>query len=139
MRNQGGTMKGILLLVILALAPAVFGQPRPRGTLEQQRVCAVQAAKEVRAVPATELVQYNSHYDPAVNICYVRVVHFRSAGTFNSTSTEVYDAFEGRVYGWIESASYGPNKGGYFSCSVGKVTCRSGEEFLALVEAKFGL
>lgn len=40
---------------------------------------------------------YTSHYDPRVNVCFVRVNSFGSAGPASVTDV-IYDAFGGRVY-----------------------------------------
>lgn len=80
------------------------------ATLAQQKMCDEQAAKKFHEERYSDfekkdelpLTSYTSHYDPAVNVCYVRVhsVHI----TPPIVSDRVYDAFGGRVYAnfvWI--------------------------------------
>lgn len=68
------------------------------ASLEQQKICNEQAARffheYVGANTATS--SHTSHYDPSVNVCYVRV-YFVSGKPALITDT-VYDAFAGRVY-----------------------------------------
>jgi hypothetical protein len=69
-----------------------------QATLAQQKMCDEQAANKFREytggnAPASS---YTSHYDPSVNVCYVRV-YFVSGKPALITDT-VYDAFGGRVY-----------------------------------------
>ena len=124
------------------------------ATLAQQKMCDDQAAKKfhenesVGNIPRsrTTVSSYTSHYDPTVNVCYIRV---------NSTSAEkipvvadvVYDAFGGRIYAnyiWINSQSKKYWEVSPSTCEIhipGKPVekCNSAEEFDALTEEYFGV
>ena len=76
------------------------------ATLAQQKMCAEQAEKRYQADRYGDfekkddlpLTSYTNHYDPAVNVCYVRIDSFGGAAGLGSVSSIVYDAFGGRVY-----------------------------------------
>ena len=59
-------------------------------------MCDDQAAKRFRENEPSGLDSYTSHYDPAVNVCYVRI-HAVSSKPITIADV-VYDAFGGRVY-----------------------------------------
>jgi hypothetical protein len=64
-----------------------------------------QAAKKFRENGHGAFDSYTSHYDPTVNLCYVRV-NSTSAEKFPIVGDVVYDAFSGRIYAnymWINS------------------------------------
>jgi hypothetical protein len=76
------------------------------ATLTQQKMCDEQAEKKFHDDEGTALYgdnkpiySYTSHYDPVVNVCYVRIHSF--GGKPPSVSDLVYDAFGGRVYATI--------------------------------------
>ena len=75
------------------------------ATLAQQKMCDEQAAKKFSENGHGKYDTYTSHYDPTVNVCYIRV-HSVSAEKFPMVTDVVYDAFGGRVYAnymWINS------------------------------------
>jgi hypothetical protein len=122
------------------------------ATLAQQKMCDDQAAKKFHEDESTSLYvgdkplySYTSHYDPTVNVCYVRVHTFGANPP--SVSDAVYDAFGGRVYAsyiWI-----GDHKKKYWEvppteCDInipGKPVerCTSSDEFDELTEKYFGV
>lgn len=74
------------------------------ANLAQQKICDEQAAKKFSENGHGSLDSYTSHYDPTVNVCYIRVHSF--AGNPPVVADVVYDAFGGRVYAnyvWINS------------------------------------
>lgn len=99
--------------------PATEPQPQPlftpvAATLAQQKMCDEQAAKRFNEDKDSDdlgtkkknppITTYTSHYDPAVNVCYVRIhsVYANPA----MVSDIVYDAFGGRIfaaYSWVNS------------------------------------
>jgi hypothetical protein len=87
---------------------------------------------------------YTSHYDPTVNVCYIRV---HSLGTNPLMVTDVvYDAFGGRVYSeytWINAQNKQAWEVSPTECAIhipGKPdeTCKTSEEFNELAEKYFG-
>ena len=73
--------------------------PEP-ASLAQQKMCDEQAGKkfkenhsdfDVKKNPP--IYSYTSHYDPSVNICYVRVDSLSADKNGSSVSDIVYDAF----------------------------------------------
>ncbi len=82
------------------------------ATLAQQKMCDEQAAKRFHEDENSDdfhlkkknppISSYTSHYDPTVNVCYVRINSFSANPA--SVSAVVYDAFGGRVfasYVWV--------------------------------------
>src|ERR1035438_6326439 len=82
------------------------------ATLAQQKMCEEQAAKRYledknrddfglnKKNPPIE--SYTSHFDPSVNVCYVRINS--TTGNPSGGTDVVYDAFGGRVFAtyiWI--------------------------------------
>lgn len=116
------------------------------ASLEQQKMCDEQAAKRVHEEDQFEKkflgkgqntieTDYTSHYDPKVNVCYVRINSIWATGM----GASVIDAFEGRVY-----ASYGSgsNNAKPAWCKIfipGKdiQVCQSQDQFDSLVEKYF--
>jgi hypothetical protein len=75
------------------------------ASLAQQKMCDEQAAKKFRESGHGALDTYTSHYDPTVNVCYIRV-NSTSTKKFPIVADVVYDAFGGRIYAnymWINS------------------------------------
>ena len=75
------------------------------ASLAQQKMGDEQAAKKFRENGHGAFDSYTSHYDPTVNLCYVRV-NSTSAEKFPIVGDVVYDAFSGRIYAnymWINS------------------------------------
>ena len=124
------------------------------ASLAQQKMCDEQAGKKFREndgsddIPKSRstISSYTSHYDPTVNVCYIRV-NSTSAEKFPTVVDVVYDAFGGRVYAnymWINSQNkkyweVPPSK-----CEIyvpGKATeaCHSDSEFDELTEKYFGV
>jgi hypothetical protein len=139
--------------------PAVAGAqplftPEP-ASLAQQKMCDEQAGKKVKENQSDfidkknpPITSFTSHYDPAVNVCYVRVDSLSAdKNGSSSVSSIVYDAFGGRGYAnyiWINS------KGKKFwevaptECDIdipGKPEqrCKSDTEFDELTEQYFGV
>ncbi len=137
--------------------PAAEAQPLftpVAASLAQQKMCDEQAGKEFRgnrsidSIPksSTDISSYTSHYDPAVNVCYVRV-NSSSIGKIPVETDVVYDAFGGRVYAnyiWVNSQNkkyWGVSPS---TCEIdipGKPAekCTSAEEFNELTEKYFGV
>lgn len=139
--------------------PAAEAQPlfKPEAaTLAQQKMCDEQAAKRFHEDENSDdfgtkkknppITSYTSHYDPAVNVCYVRINSFGGVDSA-AVSDVVYDAFGGRVYAtyiWVN-----PLKKKFYEvppseCEInipGKPLekCNSSEEFNELAEKYFGV
>jgi hypothetical protein len=112
-------------------------------------MCDEQAAKrfnEYTPAKDRDLDSYTSHYDPIVNVCYVRIDRLSSEGGAPSSSVIITDAFEGRVYAdyfWIN-----PHGKKYWEvapsdCQVSipakdTIKCNSSDEFDSLTEKYFG-
>ena len=124
------------------------------ATLAQQKMCDEQAGKKFRendssdnSVPKDKnnTSSYTSHYDPTVNVCYVRVhsMGWKPA----SVADVVYDAFGGRVYAnyiWVNSRNKRYWEVPPSMCEIhipGKAeeTCKSDKEFDELTEKYFGV
>jgi hypothetical protein len=136
---------GIFLGFYVLLDPTAI---RSLHQLAQQKLCDEQARNKFREDKhsTSTYSSYTSHYDPTVNVCYIRV---------NSTSTEtfpvvvdmVYDAFGGRVYAnyeWIDSQNKKYREGSPSTCELdipGKPVekCKSLEQFDVLTEKYFGV
>lgn len=126
------------------VAPTPPRQPfEPRtATLAQQKMCDEQAGKkfvEYTAQKDRDRSSYMSHYDPAVNVCYVRIETSSVVKGSAFYIADVYDAFEGRTF-----ASYAGGKPPPLLCEVdlpGKDTlrCASFDEFNQLTETYFGM
>jgi hypothetical protein len=124
------------------------------ATLEQQKMCSEQATKAYREYltpdsiprPKGEIGSYTSHYDPAVNVCYIRV-DTTSADKVPMNSAVVYDAFGGRVYAtytWINTENKKFWEVSPTDCEIhipGKPdeTCKSSDDFNELTEKYFGV
>jgi hypothetical protein len=98
-----------------AAKPAGEAQPLftpVTASLAQQKMCDEQAAKKFRENGHGALDTYTSHYDPTVNVCYIRVHSL--AGNPPLVTDVVYDAFGGRVYAnylWVN-----PQNKKYWGC-----------------------
>ncbi len=120
------------------------------ASLVQQKMCDEQAAKKFSENGHGAIDTYTSHYDPTVNVCYIRI--HSSAGNPPVVTDVVYDAFGGRLYAnymWVNSQDkrywtkeywevppstceiHIPNK------SVEK--CKTAAEFDKLTEKYFGV
>ena len=124
------------------------------ASLAQQKMCDEQAGKKFRENQSTDNIpesktiisSYTSHYDPTVNVCYVRVVS-TSADKFPIITDVVYDAFGGRIYAnylWINSQNKKAWEVSPATCEIhipGKPdeTCKTSEEFDELTEKYFGV
>jgi hypothetical protein len=83
---------------------------------------------------------YTSHYDPKVNVCYVRL---HSIGETSIAET-VFDAFEGREYASFAGSEPKNGVAKPPLCEIripGKPAqdCHSADEFNSLVEKYFGV
>jgi hypothetical protein len=116
------------------------------ASLAQQKMCDEQAAKKFRENGHGDLDSYTSHYDPTVNVCYIRV-HVVAGNPINVTDV-VYDAFGGRVYAeyssWINSQNKAYREFSPTICTIhipGKPdeTCKTDAEFNELTEKYFGV
>ncbi len=124
------------------------------ASLAQQKMCDEQAGKKFRENQSTDnipksktiITSYTSHYDPAVNVCYIRVTS-TSADKFPIITDVVYDAFGGRIYAnylWINSQNKKAWEVSPATCEIhipGRPdeTCKSSEEFDELTEKYFGV
>jgi hypothetical protein len=122
------------------------------ATLAQQRMCDEQAGKrfhddDTDNLPKSKdlISSYTSHYDPDVNVCYIRIHSI--GGKPAMVSDVVYDAFGGRIYAnymWINSQN---KKYWEVSPSMCEIhiprkpdeTCKSDKEFDELTEKYFGV
>jgi hypothetical protein len=124
------------------------------ASLAQQKMCDEQATKKFHESEQTAKGflgsgqstvgdGYTSHYDPKVNVCYVRIYSVGVLKGGYMRAETVFDAFEGRVYatyvGWATNSLAKPQE-----CQIlipGKDThmCQSGVEYDALVEKYFGV
>ena len=109
------------------------------ANLPQQKMCDEQAGRKFHEFGYGKSDDYTSHYDPTVNVCYIRI---HSVGTNPAMVADVvYDAFGGREYGnytWMYS-EVAPT-----TCEIripGKPVekCNSPEEFDRLTEKYFGV
>lgn len=132
-----------------ATKPAIEEQPLyapVAASLAQQKMCDEQAAKKFSENGHGKYDTYTSHYDPTVNVCYVRVESF-SAEKFPVVTDVVYDAFGGRVYAnytWINSHNKKFWEVPPSTCEIhipGKPdeTCKTNAEFDELTEKYFGV
>jgi hypothetical protein len=132
-----------------AAKPAAEAQPLftpVAATLAQQKMCNEQAAKRFSENEHGTLDAYTSHYDPTVNVCYIRV-NSTSAKKFVMISDVVYDAFGGRIYAnyiWINSQNKKYWEVSPSTCEIlipGKPdeTCKTAAEFDELTEKYFGV
>jgi hypothetical protein len=132
-----------------ATKPAGEAQPLftpEAASLAQQKMCDEQATKKFSENAHGKNDTYTSHYDTAVNVCYMRV-HSLSFDKFPMVSDSVYDAFGGRVfaeYMWINSQNKKAEEVPPDVCLIyipGKPaeTCRMAVEFDALTEKYFGV
>jgi hypothetical protein len=127
-------------------APAPENASQPRlATLSQQKMCADQADKQFNIYGTPQsgdtATQFVSHYDARANVCYMWI---HRAGTNYGkirVSDIVFDAFENHDY-----ATYlgSPSDVAPSSCDVKprgqpEITCKSSDEFDALVEKYFGI
>jgi hypothetical protein len=145
------TILFLLMLFVPAMAQAPAREPERRvATLTQQKMCDERAEKEFRKYnPKASLSDgYTSHYDARANVCYMMVhVVMVDKGKSVSVSDTVTDAFEGRAYAsymWINSEGKPYQEVAPTDCSVKprgqpSITCRSFEEFEALVDEYFGI
>jgi hypothetical protein len=125
------------------------------ASLSQQKMCDEQAAKRFHENENSDdfhlkkknppISDYTSHYDPAVNVCYVRI-HSITANPATVGDT-VYDAFGGRVfasYVWVN-----PQGKTFWEVSPSECTihipgkpdekCKTDTEFDELTEKYFGV
>lgn len=124
----------------------------PRAaSLAEQKMCDDQARKRFREdsdgiTPFNRqhmvVSEFHSHYDPAVNVCYLRIDRTFYYEKYNLNASVVFDAFEEHWYASYLSTE--PDKTQDFTCSVtlpGKapIICRSRDDFNGLVGKYFGL
>lgn len=131
----------------------VSTQPSPQpvftpheASLAQQKMCDEQAAKRFREYTEKkeQFSSYTSHYDPSVNVCYVRIDRLVDGPT---TAINVLDAFEGRVYAgyiWTNPQHKNYSEVAPMECDItipgkDKILCKSSDEFNALTEKYFGV
>lgn len=123
-------------------APKTAGEAKPlftpeAATLAQQKMCDEQAAKRFNENKHGAIDSYTSHYEPTVNVCYVRIHSILEAPVV--ISNVVYDAFGGRLY-----ANYSLVQPGIVTCEIHipdkpVEKCKSAEDFDALAEKYFGV
>jgi hypothetical protein len=119
------------------------------ATLAEQKMCDEQALKRFHEYTEKneKYATYTSHYDPSVNVCYVRVNRLTVEKGVPMTSSTVVDAFEGRGYAnyiWINSQKKQAYEVAPMDCEInlpGKdaLHCKSSEEFDELTEKYFGV
>jgi hypothetical protein len=134
--------KIILSILSFLIAGAVQAQEPRLATLAQQKMCAEQARKFFLdpEMERKTWVEYSSHYDTKLNVCYVMIRSDIIGGGKHSVAFQIFDAFEGVERGSMQSYIGGPP----FSCSVRpsgqkRIYCKTDEEFDALVMKHFGI
>lgn len=116
------------------------------ASLAQQKMCDEQAGKKFREYGPGKTDYYTSHYDPTVNVCYVRI-HSFSYEPPAIIGEVIYDAFGGREfasYSWIYDKNKLPSEVSPMECAIhvpGKPEekCKTREEFDELTEKYFGV
>ena len=132
-----------------AAKPAGEAQPLftpVAASLAQQKMCDEQSAKKFSENGHGKYDTYTSHYDPTVNVCYIRVNSI-SAEKFPIVADVVYDAFGGRVYAnyvWVNSHNKKYWEVSPSTCEIhipGKPdeTCKTDTEFDELTEKYFNV
>jgi hypothetical protein len=107
-------------------------------------MCDEQAAKKYNESGHGGLDNYTSHYDPAVNVCYVRV-HSIAEKPVIVISNVVYDAFGGRLYAnYSFVGTLNNEQPGTLTCEIHIPNkpvekCKSADDFDALAEKYFGV
>ncbi len=148
---------GVRSFSVNADKPAGGAQPLftpVAASLAQQKMCDEQAGKKFRENESVDNIpknsantgSYTSHYDPTVNVCYVRV-NSTSVGKIPVTVAVVYDAFGGRVFAnyiWINSHNKQYSDVSPSTCEVhipGRPdeTCKTEAEFDEMTEKYFGV
>jgi len=148
---------GIRSLSVDTPKPAGGAQPLftpVAASLVQQKMCDEQAGKKFREnqsvnnIPksSANISSYTSHYDPNVNVCFVRV-NSTSVGKIPVTVSVVYDAFGGRVFAnyiWVNSHDKNDSEVPPSTCEIhipGKPDekCKTDIEFDELTEKYFGV
>lgn len=140
----------IVILAVLASLPVHVQRLSAGGkaaSLQDQAACDEQAHKRAdEEQTATSLVTYSSHFDPAINVCYVLIAS-RSADARTQRRfvvTEVFDAFERKNYAGM-FMTYGvgapDNPTSCYVVPRGGVSfkCKTEVEFRRLVDKYFGL
>ena len=113
------------------------------ASLAQQKMCDEQAGKKFREYGPGKMDYYTSHYDPTVNVCYVRI-HSFDKKFFGEV---IYDAFGGREFAsfsWIYDGNKLPSEVSPITCEIhvpGKPEekCKTQKQFDELTEKYFGV
>jgi hypothetical protein len=127
---------------------AIVGRVEPRlATLAQQKMCADQARKFVTDpdFDHSSWMGYANHYDPKLNVCYLRVlvnVNPFTDAKYQARATQVFDAFEG-----VERANLLTDMSGNIEAGACSITlmgqepiyCHTVDEFYVLVKRYFGI
>lgn len=141
---QSTTIKE-LELTVRKLSAKTSERP-PTASLELQGKCSDQARKAFKDLgyKSNDLVAYQNHYNPELNICSVEVEHADTKGSTPEAVTfrNVFDAFEGKAYGTYAWRSQKDKKFwevSPFMCEVvlpsgEKKQCHSNDEFTELVK-----
>jgi hypothetical protein len=140
----------IAVLTLLIGCTEARAQQR-HGTIAEQKICAAQAKKfydetDNSNTKNTTKNEYFSHYDGAAKVCYVRIDVSILENNRQTTSSYVFDAFEGRTYAeyiWLSGDKVywlvKPAMCDIKPIGGPKQDCTSTEEFEALVDKFFGL
>jgi hypothetical protein len=151
-------MKVVAVLFVALTALSAFAQKH--ASVEQQKRCADQAQIYSRAQHANltnrqyadlgELV--TNHFDPVLEVCYVRTSLLMVSGLSVKQFDSVCDAFEGVVYasyswdGWLnpDETKGQSNSSALSSCYVhppkhGRVSCGSNDASKAASHKEFNL
>ena len=128
-----------------------------RASLTDQKLCAEQAKKyftEFTAGSHYFMSSYVSHFDPAINVCYVRIDLTRTSGSGDKFdplspgaaehSTYVFDAFENRSFAAFVSRSDRKSLIEILRCDIEPLneqerSCNSRAEFYQQIEDKFAV
>jgi hypothetical protein len=135
-----------VLVTLLILTTAVFGQSQPRiATLVQQKMCAEQAAKVFHESEPDGSWSFTNHYDASANICYLMKSRFdvNTQGTTATTTVlhDVVDAFEGREYARFAQVIVNGDhsSSSVVECYARQTECKANYKFLELVDKYFGI
>lgn len=139
-------------MLLMLACPSALSQTKPRAaTLAQQKMCAEQAAKRFHNDNKDASgMTFKSHYDASANVCYLMVLYTDLTTSHLVISSDVYDAFEGRLYAdYLEmhgpaSERPRPYSTGIMGCyvvthGIDSVACNSRIDFQNLVFKYFGI
>ena len=120
-------------------------EPERMATMAEQGACAKQSREKFQQEGWTldGSTDFTNHYSPKLGKCFIEVSNFvMMHGKFPSESKVVADAFEGTVvarYNWINLQGKQFYEVLPSDCTVDDATCKSSDEFDAMVFKQYGL